>query len=115
MEVRSGGGDRYIAYGYTVPSTGAVCGGSSTELLYVLCGYWFWLFVSVSAGLRFWSGQAISSLLCFLLFACASGRAELFCLPLSYVVVVVSRRRSLAGWFVSSFALGVTQDAVFIQ
>ena len=48
------------------------------------------------------------------LLVCASGRAELFCLPLSYVVVV-SRRRSPAGWFVSSFALGVTQDVVFIK
>ena len=46
MEVWPGGGDKYKAYGYPVPSTGAVHGGSSTELLDVLCGYWFHLFVS---------------------------------------------------------------------
>ena len=40
MEVRSGGGDRYGASRYPVPSTGAVHGGSSTELLGLLCGYW---------------------------------------------------------------------------
>ena len=70
------------------------------------------------------------------LLACASGRAKrflpfcvffcllvrlaglnCFCLPLScvVVVVVVSRRRCPAGWFVSSFAPGGTQDVVFIK
>ena len=98
MEVRSGGGDRYGASWYSVPSTGAVCGVSSIELLVLLCGYLFvvWLF-SVSVGLGVWPGRTLSSLLCFLscqvLSACASGQAELsVSLSPSCVVVVVSRR-----------------------
>ena len=110
MEVRSGGGDRYGASWYPVPSTGAVCGVSSTELLVVLCGYFIvvWLF-RVSVGLRVWPGRTVSSLLCFLscqvLSACASGQAEL-----SVFLCLVSSS-SPAGWFVSSLA----QDAVFIE
>ena len=98
MEVRSGGGDRYGASWYSVPSAGAVCGVSSTELLVVLCGYLFvvWLF-RVSVGLRVWPGQTVSALLWFLscqvLSACASGQAELsVSLVPSCVIVVVSRR-----------------------
>ena len=45
MEVRSGGGDRYGTSRYPVPSTGAVHGGISTELLGLLCGYWLLLCV----------------------------------------------------------------------
>ena len=97
MEVRSGGGDRYGASRYPVPSTGAVHGGSSTKLLGLLCGYWLCLFVFVFAGLCFWPGQAFSLSLCLLLslksfsLPVRLARLNCRCLPLS-CVVVVSRR-----------------------
>ena len=56
MEVRSGGGDRYGASRYPVPSTGAVHGGSSTKLLGYCVVTGFVFVFSVFACLCFWPG-----------------------------------------------------------
>ena len=115
MEVRFGGNDRYGASRYPVPSTGAVNGVSSTELLVVLCGYWF-----CSAGPCFWSGQAFYFFCVFScrfessLSACAFGQSEVFVPSSVCVVVVVPGCRSPAGWFVPSRASGANQRAVSI-
>ena len=87
MAVRSGGGYRYKAFWYPVPSVGAVYGGSSTELLVVLCGYWFCLSVSGSAGLCFLPGLAVAFFCIFP--ACLRfwpGQAVVF-LPLVFLLV----------------------------
>ena len=95
MEVRSGGGDRYKAYGYPVPSTGAVYGGSSIELLAVLCGYCFGYFGFLLACAFGRAKQLLPFCICSLVIISPPvrlARLNCLCLPPSCVVVVVSRR-----------------------
>ena len=113
MEVRSGGGGRYKAFWYPVPSAGAVYGGSSIELLVVLCGYWFCLFVSGPACLCSWPGRAVVFFLLFISSCLPARLAWLKCLCCPpCVVVVVPCSRSPAGWLVPSRASGAIQCIV---